>query len=210
MKKREIIMIIVIIILLLLLGGIVKLPQSFSSVGSGGGVPLNPSQEKCSYDVTLTLHPNPACVGDPITGTISSNIPNGVCAIAYNTDGTWKLYKTVKLNSNGYYSETQVINTPGTALFRAVCCDAQQNCRISNGIELTTQLCASPNRPTDSPDPRMPCASIIPATADNCNQGYCDTGICTYVPATLSTRASCACQNNDCLRLGTACFTPSR
>jgi len=97
--------------------------------------------EYVSYYVTLNLNPSNMCVGHSSTGTIDSNIPNGVCSIFSQLSGVWSLYRNVNLNANGNYSETQRVDTAGVANFRAVCCDASGNCKISSQVSLTVRVC---------------------------------------------------------------------
>ena len=104
-------------------------------------VPLNPEKEYYQYNINLVIAPNTICVGDTAAGSIRSNIPNGVCSIFTNTGTGFKIYKNVILNSNGYYSETNQMNTAGRIIFRAVCCDLNRNCKISGDAYLSVESC---------------------------------------------------------------------
>lgn len=105
--------------------------------GGTQNIPLDPEVQYGSYWVTLDLTPDTIPVGSQATGYITSNIPNGGCVIAYNTGSSWQHYKNVMLDSYGTYSETQTLSTIGVARFRAVCCDADMNCKVSNEDILT-------------------------------------------------------------------------
>ena len=109
-------------------------------------VPFSP-EEYALYNVYLTIFPSEICVGDTTTGSISSNINNGICTIFTNiNDEGWNVYKNVVLDSTGDYSETSnPILATGYAKFRAICCDADMNCKISNDDDLNVNTCDSPS-----------------------------------------------------------------
>jgi hypothetical protein len=149
-------------IVLLLIGGVLIYGMSqgwfnniftFNIGGAGNGVapitplPGNVPPQLLSYENFLSFNPNPACVGDSVTGTINTNIPNGACTLFYMGEG-WTPYETFNLNSNGDVSASQVIRVAGTVQFQAVCCDAQRNCKGSNNVALTVTDCAVPPLPT--------------------------------------------------------------
>lgn len=134
----------------------IKVPQPFTPTP-------DKVKEYLSYSVYLTLNPSNMCVGQSSTGTINSNIFNGICSIFIQNSGSWTLYSNVNLNSNGYYSETQRVDTPGIASFQAVCCDSQDNCKISNQVTLTVRICD--NDGDGIPDDTDP---------DDDNDGYSD------------------------------------
>lgn len=126
----------------------------FKSIINIGGstqslAPAQPETEFLTYNVYVAFNPNTVCVGDSTTGSITSNIPNGVCSIFLNTGSGWNLLTNANLNAAGSYSASQVINTAGTARVRATCCDSQSNCKISNEATLTATFCSSPNPDSD-------------------------------------------------------------
>lgn len=99
------------------------------------------------YNVLLSFDKNPACTGDTITGTITSNIPNGICSIWFNPGTGWQFLANVRLNAAGKYSQSGQINTAGQATFIAICSDAQGNAKISNPIVLVVNNCSTPTGP---------------------------------------------------------------
>ena len=106
--------------------------------------PLNPDNQYYLYTVAISVAPSNICVGSSVTGTISSNIPNGICTVFVNPNNAgWQIFANVNLDSNGIYSTSQVISVTGTASFRAVCCDSSGNCKTSNDAMITVSTCGS-------------------------------------------------------------------
>lgn len=104
--------------------------------------PLDPEIINSHYTLALDISPNRICVGDTAVGSIQSDISSGVCSIYYNPGTGFRLYKNVWLNANGDYSETSPPMTAvGVATFRAVCCDSDLNCKISNDETLAVEAC---------------------------------------------------------------------
>lgn len=105
-----------------------------------GGSPFG--QDNSTYSAMLVVSPNEICVGDSTTGSITTNIYNGICAIWVNiNNGGWEIFATVELDSEGDFSQTEVITTPGTAVFRALCCDAEGLCKATNEATLIVNVC---------------------------------------------------------------------
>jgi len=100
-------------------------------------------KEYVSYWTTLDLSPNYICAGDRVTGSITSNIPNGACSIFMDTGAGYVLFMNVNLDASGRYSQTGVVSVVGTATFIAVCCDANRNCKLSNTDTLNSRICDS-------------------------------------------------------------------
>ncbi len=124
-------------------------------INIGGGstqslAPAQPETEFLTYNVYVSFSPNTLCVGGSTTGSITSNIPTGVCSIFMNTGSGWNLLLNANLNGAGSYSESRVISAAGQARVRATCCDSSGNCKISNEASLTTTFCAEP--PPDGSD----------------------------------------------------------
>jgi len=106
--------------------------------------PLNPPNQYYLYNLYLNIAPSTICVGDSATGSITSNIPNGICSIWYNPNSAgWGLYSNVNLNSAGSYSETNTLTAAGNVIFRAICCDANGNCKVSVDKTLVVNTCPS-------------------------------------------------------------------
>lgn len=121
---------------------------SFSLVNQGGGsdAPQTPLPDKVtptpvSYNLRIDVSPSSICTGDLITGTITSNIYNGVCSIFSNTGAGYTLLTNANLNANGGYSQSSVISSAGTSTLVAVCCDANNNCKLSNTVTFTSRVC---------------------------------------------------------------------
>lgn len=127
---------------------------SFSTINNNEAAatpsPNNNFDEYQSYSVLLSFSPSPGCVGDVITGSIDSNIPNGVCSLFMKTGTDWQFLQNYNLNANGDVSDANEINTAGTALFRAICCDSSGNCKISNEVSLTINSCSNAASCTDT------------------------------------------------------------
>ena len=94
--------------------------------------------------ILLEVTPNNICAGDSATGKITTNINNGACRLFLSVNyAEWTKYKDVRLDRNGNYQESNVVNSPGFARFVTVCCDANFNCGLSNEASLTVQDCDS-------------------------------------------------------------------
>lgn len=94
------------------------------------------------YEAKLEIEPDIVCLGDYAIGRIFSNIPNGACRIFISSNGNpWQKYKDVTLNSKGEYSESNMMNSLGTAIFVTICCDANFRCAISNQRTLRVETC---------------------------------------------------------------------
>lgn len=194
-------------------------------LSSNPTVTLNPEIEESSYSVVLNLNPQPICVGEDSTGSISSNMNNAVCTIYVNVDASgWEFYKNIVLDTNGNYEETQTLSTAGMILFRAVCyLDGKY--KVSNTVTLNAEVC--PDGDVDfcenndtigvycndlnvCVEARMvcppctscvgrvcmqqPCSTIVnPTSQAMCDQGYCGTGSCAFVPADIVNPAKCLC-----------------
>lgn len=128
--------------------------------------PNNLPNEYTPYSVVINLVPTSICVGQTTTGSINSNIPNGVCSIFVKSgSGTWTFYSNANLDANGDYSAVSPILTIiGPINFVAVCCDAQGNCKMSNQLILNVNACGD-NDGDGIPD------NIDP---DDDNDGYMD------------------------------------
>lgn len=136
-------------------------------------VPTDPETQFYTYNVNLAVTPTTVCVGDSIQGIITSNIPNGVCSIFANTGSGWGVIQNVNLDASGYYGATVPVTGAGSGYYRAVCCDAQGNCRISNEVYVVSTFCNVP--------------SVCGDTYPQCN-GECPTG---YICNLLSDHCVC-------------------
>jgi hypothetical protein len=167
-------------------------PNSENSV-----TPVTPTPDKVtefvSYSNILSFSPNPACTGNSVTGSINSNIPNGVCTLFYMGEG-WTPYATFDLNANGDVSASRVIAVPGMVRFQATCCDASGNCKISNEVSLTINVCI------DSDGDGIPDAT----DPDDDNDGYSDAdeiaaGTNPLNPGSHPSTSNC---NSQCMSKG--------
>jgi hypothetical protein len=110
-------------------------------------VTLTPSTISPGLWVKISLFPDDICVGDSTTGSITSNIPNGICSIYYDSGAGATLYKNVVLDSSGSWSETNVMSSAGVAIFRVACIDGSRYA-LSNTDTLTVRVCSSPTTTT--------------------------------------------------------------
>jgi len=130
--------------------------------------PLEPEKEFYEYEVKLEVEPANICSGDSTTGSIYSNIEMGFCSIFVDTGSGMTHYKNVLLDENGEYSEAQTIYATGTAEFRAVCCDVEGNCRISNDARVFVDDCIDDEDEDDETD----------EDGYTCGDTYSTTGVC--------------------------------
>lgn len=132
-----------------ILGAIPVLGNVVNNFGGGSSNNgLNPDQvntETTRYNVMLTITPTNGCIGDQYTGTITSNMPNGVCGVWINSGTGWRFLFSFNLDANGRYSQATNINSMGTFSARAVCTDGQNNFRLSNVVTVTVRDCNQPN-----------------------------------------------------------------
>lgn len=127
---------------------------TFNLPGGTPLAPLNPEKEYYTYTVSQNIIPNPVCVGDTITASINTNIPNGVCSIFIDPGTGFVLLGNVYLDASGNFSTTETMTAPGVATFRTICCDADGNCRIANDITLVVTTAIPPcPAPTPPPSP---------------------------------------------------------
>ena len=176
------------------------------------------------YSAELTINPRTICVDDWVTGSLNTNIPNGVCSVFTHTPTTqWTFLKSAMLDNSGKYSENQQVHSAGTAYFIAVCCDRQSNCRITNTETLTVNVCDGDD---SNPEPSgYDCVDSdggkVTTTSGNCQDSfhqmgymdnclsltglreyYCDSqNICQYEDVTCQTGWVCisgACRQPEC------------
>jgi hypothetical protein len=168
-------------------------------------VPSDPPNQYYTYSNTIDIQPRTICVGDSVTGTIQANIPNGICSVFINTGSGWEWLMNANLNANGFYTISQVMNTVGILNARAVCCDVEGNCRVSNVVGLTVLPLSSPQC-SDAPDGQEDggdgglvctdtdsgndifhygvCTDDTHSIQDNCqfsnmvNENWCQDGVC--------------------------------
>jgi hypothetical protein len=121
--------------------------QSITNIGGSTGVnAVTPFPDRVTdygtYSLTLGLAPTRICAGAQVTGSLSSNMPNAACTIFANPSNLgWAVIRNINLNPQGSYSESNPITSAGTAIFRAVCCDASNNCKASNAVTLIVDSC---------------------------------------------------------------------
>lgn len=97
--------------------------------------------EYLTYTANLNLQPNNICSGDLVTGTIVSNIYNGLCSIFVDAGAGYVLFANVNLDATGRFSQAGRVDPLGTSTFIAVCCDASGNCKLSNTQTLVVRSC---------------------------------------------------------------------
>jgi hypothetical protein len=147
-KKKDKTMAYVVVgaIALIVIYGISKNGITLNVTGAGTAqVPLNPQVQYYQYNVRLSVTPQTICVGQTTTGSIASNIPNGICTIFANANNAgFQFFANVNLDASGKFSSTQQVNSVGTVMFRAICCDNSGNCRVGNDVLLTVNQCNQP------------------------------------------------------------------
>jgi len=134
----------IIIIAFLAYGFTTGLFTGLLSIGITAQAPLNPTTEYPSYEVKIETTPNPLCTGNDLTGTITSNIPNGICSIFFDNGTGYALFANVNLDTTGSFAHTQAVTVSGTADFKAVCCDNQRNCKTSNTVNQIVTTASPP------------------------------------------------------------------
>jgi len=129
--------------------------QSFLQGGALTPLPGEITTEYMSYNVAVDIQPNPVCLGDDITATINTNIPNGVCSIFVDPGTGYFLLGNVNLDASGNFTTTETMTAAGTATVLTICCDAEGNCRFSNETTLvvTTAIPPCPTGPAPPPGP---------------------------------------------------------
>jgi len=173
----------------------------FQLPGAVGGQTPDHITDYATYTNVVTLMPLDICVGDNVTLTIDTNIPNGHCSLFLKSEADpWQFITSVELNANGDYSITMPNNFPtGDYTGAEICSDDAGNAKISNLVYFTVRFCASPPPPDNQAQPpnQVPCGSVYNPDPYLCPQnGYC--GIpeqtCAFIPATLVSPASCGCR----------------
>lgn len=161
------------------------------------------------YIVSLDMNPNNVCVGDSVTGTITSNTGVGSnCGIFSSVAAMdWQMYKIVIVDSNGIYTETNTANTIGTAKFAVACCDSQNRCGFSNSEIVTVSACNTATPTVDvSIQPHYTCSDSdggkVYTVAGNCQDsyhqlGYSDQCLSSYAVKEYFCDSQGICQSED-------------
>lgn len=163
--------------------------------------PLDYVEPNSGYEVALDVVPNRICVGEEVTGSITSNIKNGFCRVWINSNDTgWVKLADVALNSLGSYQYTQRVYGLGYANFGAICCDSKYLCKLSNIVRLEVIDCSTPTptpAPTPTPTPTEEDTSgYTCGVASYCLAGTCPTGYSCVEVSNLSV-VWCACVNGN-------------
>jgi hypothetical protein len=119
----------------------------FQSGGLPFGFPTDPESatNTAGYDVKLEIIPNSICSGDMVTGRITSNMPNALCAIYVSiNNNAWQPLTSVMLDANGFFEDSDRVYESGEAKFITLCCDTNINCKISNVAPLSSRDCSTP------------------------------------------------------------------
>jgi hypothetical protein len=70
----------------------------------------------------------------------------------------------------------------------------EYSCDVNNICQENTLVCPPGTTCVNGACQKPPCASIVnPNSPQDCSIGYCSSGTCTFVPASLSTPAKCSC-----------------
>jgi len=120
-------------------------------------VQMQPETPLTGFYASISLNPNPSCIGQPIDGRITSNMGNALCSIYFTNNQGRQLYKNVQLDNQGSYVETQTINIVGVVTFQAICFKDEKY-KLTNSVALTTQACPNPPQPPEPPpQPQYTC-----------------------------------------------------
>jgi len=164
-------------------------------------IPFEVPEEDQHYEVKIELTPNPACIGEDVTGRLYSNMPNAICRIWYQVVGNEpKKLTDAVLDSSGEWEYTHTFMASGSVDFKAVCM-LNDRWAQSNKVRLYVDTCGSTTttiKPTTTtlasgPYEGMPCEQVPPGQ-ETCAQGYCEAGTCTFVPGNLVVPDSCVCK----------------
>jgi len=175
-------------------------PQDINLNWDFPDIPFDPPEdEDPSMWVRIRFEPNPVCVGDPVTGTLSSNMPGAFCRIWYQITGEEpQKFADVALDSDGEWSRTEVLGSTGHVDFKAVCVYGDSWAQ-SDTIGLDVITCGDDSDDTDGgsegedgPYQGMPCETVPPGE-ETCVQGACNEGVCVYVPGDLMNPDQCLC-----------------
>lgn len=155
-KNNTWIIVAILIVVIIIIGGNkgwFKLNSTYSTVnnyqgsgssGGGGNGGGNADNTNINYQVTISINPLNACIGDIVTGIINSNMPNANCAIQYRFSNLeiWKTQSSVNLDSSGKYTQQAPVNTAGSVTFRVVCL-LNGFYRVSNEQTVTVTDCST-------------------------------------------------------------------
>jgi hypothetical protein len=190
---------------------------TISNVFNQPQAPLSPTTQFLTYNVEISLNPSTICVGDSTTGSIDSNIYNGLCTVYINTGEGYKFLMNANLDAQGKWSTTVPINSVGQAYFMAACTDGESNYRISNVVTLTSQMCADSNPPDGSGGQPPSGGGYTCYDSDgtdnyhvvgNCQDSYHQAGFQDYCSNSLVFDYYCDA-NNICQRHSQACVLPN-
>lgn len=132
-------------------------------------------EQDTSTDLNLDMYPKVFCQGSQVTGTITSNMPYATCNSYYNAGLGWNQLQSFQLNSQGYYSNTQVINVVGSSNIRVICCLLDGSCKISNVETITSQTCQTTTNPQTTTTLHYTCIDSDGLDFDtfgHCQDGY--------------------------------------
>lgn len=193
-----------------ILSGSTKLIDITQGAGGQAQSALDAPQTGYTYNINLWFNPSTVCVGDSTVGFITSNMPFGKCSI-YGDSGTGqKLLLNVNLDANGAYSESSVMNSVGVADVVAMCCDANNNCKLSNHAILTVQMCAQP--PPQQPQGQYTCVDSDGMdnfhVTGNCQDSYHQAGFQDYCSGQTAFDYYCDA-SNICQRHSKECYAPN-
>jgi hypothetical protein len=193
-------------------GGGINLGSNGGS--NGGGISPTPEKVNNAYDVRLSIQPSVICFGDRVTGSVTSNVPNGRCAAFYNNGAGYHVLTEFNL-INGGYTYSQQVNALGSVTLIVVCCDENDVCKVSNQAYLRVNSCNTTT--TTIPPTRYNCTDsdggINFATLGNCQDSYhmagfmdmCDTGRNQWVEYYCDTNGVCQTVNGGACTYTTPC-----
>jgi hypothetical protein len=152
----------------------------------------NENQENQNW-ILFTVSPPDLCLGENVTGDITSDMPGQECIFQYRLSSLlpWQTLNSLSLDSNGAYTVRATANQVGSVTFRVVC-----GALVSNQQTVTVTNCSSSAYECTDSDGGIDflvsgnCQDSYHQTgfSDGCVDGvmreyYCDNdGICQWVP----------------------------
>jgi len=124
-----------------------------------------------NYNVGLYFSMTELCSGQSTQGHIDSNINNGMCTIYVKNAESWDIVGTLNLNPAGDFVETINFDNIGTFIYKTVCCDANQNCKMSGEANILVKDCQQ--QPVEQSGYYTCCESSGVA---GCYEGACPAG----------------------------------
>lgn len=114
-------------------------PQLFTGVivaDVGADIDTDPGAS-----IRLSVYPSNACVGESVTGSVTSNMPYAMCTLHVDIGTGYVALGNFQLNSIGQFSTSNSFDTPGNALLKVTCIN-DKYAGQSNVASLSVRFCA--------------------------------------------------------------------